>query len=421
MDNHIVKYRWRILALLFFATTINYIDRQIIGVLKPFIAQDLGWTEKGYGYIVSGFQVAYAIGLLVSGRLLDKIGTRIGYSVSVFVWSLAGMAHAAARSVFAFGIARFFLGLGESANFPAAVKTVAEWFPQKERAFATGLFNSGSNVGAIVAPVIITSITMIYGWEWAFIITGSLGFIWILFWLLFYSSPGIMCKESTDENKVFPDYKLIDKTQSTPPLKWKNLITSRPAIAICLSRFVTDWVWWFFLFWTPDYFNKVYGINLSGMILPLIVIYSFAGLGGITGGWLSSYFIRSGKSVDFSRKTTVLICAVSVLPIIGVSQISNIWVVICTISLATAAHQGWASNIFTIVSDIFPQNAVGSVVGLSGFVGAIGGALAASSIGLALEITNGYFFVFLTAGLAYLTAWLILKLMISKIEPITLN
>jgi len=419
MEKQTSKYRWRILTLLFFATTINYIDRQVIGMLKPFIADDLGWTEVGYGYIVTGFQVAYAIGLLVSGRLLDKFGNKIGYSFAVVLWSLAGMAHAAARSVFSFGAARFFLGLGESANFAAAVKTVAEWFPQKERAFATGLFNSGSNVGAIAAPVIVTSITVAYGWEWAFIITGSLGFVWVLFWMLFYQLPDSDTEILTTDVHTISDGN--DEKYPSRPMLWKDILVYKQTIAICLSRFVTDWVWWFFLFWTPAYLNKTYGINLSEMILPLIIIYSVAGVGGIAGGWLSSYFIRAGKSVDYSRKTAVLICAMLVLPIVAVSQISNLWIVVGAISLATAAHQGWASNIFTIVSDIFPGNAVGSVVGLSGFAGAVGGALAASFIGLILEITNDYFFIFLIAGLAYLTAWLILKLMIPKIEPIKIQ
>jgi len=419
MEKNASNYRWQILALLFFATTINYIDRQVIGMLKPFIAGDLGWSEAGYGYIVTGFQVAYAIGLLVSGRLLDKIGTKIGYSVAVVVWSLAGMAHAAARSVFSFGVARFFLGLGESANFPAAVKTVAEWFPQKERAFATGLFNSGSNIGAITAPVIVTSITVAYGWEWAFIITGSLGFIWVLFWLLFYKLPNSDIKDVNTKVNITSEES--EEKQSARPMSWKEIFAYKQTIAICLSRFVTDWVWWFFLFWTPDYLNKVYGVNLSEMILPLIIIYSVAGFGGIGGGWLSGFFIRKGKSIDYSRKTSILICALIVLPIIAISKISNIWIVTGFISFATAAHQGWASNIFTIVSDIFPGNAVGSVIGLSGFAGAVGGALAATFIGFVLEITNDYFYIFLIAGLMYLTAWAILKVLIPEIRPLKIN
>ena len=409
------NYRWGVLVLLFFATTINYIDRQVIGMLKPFIAEELGWGEAGYGYIVTGFQAAYAVGLLLSGRILDKVGTKIGYAVAVTLWSLAGVLHAAARSVFSFGAARFFLGLGESANFPAAVKTVAEWFPPKERALATGLFNSGSNIGAIVAPVIVTSFTIAYGWQWAFITTGALGFIWVLLWVLFYRVP---CGSNFLPVNTADIYKKEKQTNTVP---WKTLFRYKQTIAISLSRFVTDWVWWFFLFWTPDYLNKRYGVNLTEMILPLIIIYSVAGVGGIGGGWLSGFFIRKGKTIDYSRKTTVLICGLIVLPIIAASEINNIWVVTGIISLATAAHQGWASNIFTIVSDIYPGNTVATMTGLSGFAGAVGGALAATFVGFVLEITNDYFFIFLIAGSMYLLAWAILKVLIPEIKPLEID
>ena len=415
MDNHTGNYRWRILVLIFFATTINYIDRQAIGMLKPFIARDLGWTEAGYGYIVTAFQISYAVGLLFAGRILDKIGTKTGYTIAIATWSFAGMAHAAARSVFSFGIARFFLGLGESANFPAAVKSVAEWFPKKERALATGLFNSGSSIGAITAPVIVTSITMFYGWQWAFLITGASGFIWIIFWLVFYKIPQTHSKLSRAE------YIYIHSDQdpvNEKPILWRKIIYYKQTMAICLARFVTDWVWWFFLFWGPAFLNKTFGINLEEIVLPVIIIYSVAGIGGIAMGWLSSYLIKSGKSIDYSRKTSILLCAIIVLPIIAVPKINNLWIVTGLISLATAAHQGWASNIFTVVSDIFPKKAVATVVGLSGFTGAIGGALAASLVGLVLEFTNSYFMILSIAGFSYLTAWLILKIMIPKIEPI---
>jgi MFS transporter, ACS family, hexuronate transporter len=415
MDKSIGNYRWRILVLIFFATTINYIDRQVIGMLKPFIAEDLGWTESGYGYIVTAFQVAYAIGLLLAGRILDKIGTKRGYSIAIAVWSFAGMAHAAARSVFSFGVARFFLGLGESANFPAAIKSVAEWFPKKERALATGLFNSGSSIGAITAPVIVTSITMLYGWQWAFIITGFSGFVWIILWMIFYRIPQTHSKLSKTELAY------INSDQddaSEEPILWRKIITYKQTLAICLGRFVTDWVWWFFLFWGPAFLNKTFGINLKEIVLPLIIIYSVSGIGGIAIGWVSSYFIKSGRSIDYARKTSILICALIVLPIIAAPKINNLWIVTGLISLATAAHQGWASNIFTIVSDIFPKKVVATVVGLSGFAGAVGGALAASLVGLVLEYTNSYFIILSIAGFSYLIAWMILKYMIPKIELI---
>lgn len=416
MRSRIGNYRWRILTLLFFATTINYIDRQIIGILKPFIAGDLGWGEADYGYIVTAFQVAYAIGLITTGRFLDKFGTRIGYFWAIVVWSIAGMAHAATRGVVSFAAARFVLGLGESANFPAAVKSVAEWFPKKERAFATGLFNSGSTIGAIIAPVIVTWITLSLGWKWAFIITGSLGFIWIFFWLALYKVPEKHPKISNEElNYINQDNK---DTRPGNKIRWIQLLRHKQTIGICATRFISDWVWWFFLFWIPDYLSKSHGINLSEVVLPLIVIYAVSSVGGIGGGWLSSKFIRSGKSIDFARKNAILICALVVLPVMLISRTHSLWVAVGLISLAAAGHQGWASNIFTIISDIYPKNAIGTMVGLSGFVGSIGGALAASFVGLILEGTGSYFLIFLVASSVYMANWIILKLSIKEIKPI---
>lgn len=408
------SYRWRIMVLLFFATTINYIDRQVIGLLKPYIAEDLGWSESDYGYIVAAFQAAYAIGLLLTGRMLDRIGTRLGYTIAIFVWSLVGMAHAAARSAFSFGVARFFLGLGQSANFPAAVKSVAEWFPKKERALATGLFNSGSNIGAITAPIIVAAITLAYGWQWAFIITGALGFVWILFWLISYRLPENHPKLSREE---FEHIHCDQEDVPVKPMKWKDLFTYRETIAICLTRFVTDWVWWFYLFWTPDFLNNRFGVDIKLMVLPLIIIYSISGAGGIAGGWLSSFFIKRGKSIDYARKTTIFICAFLVIPVVFASMIPSIWVVTGIIALAAAGHAAFASNIFTVVSDIFPRKAVATVVGMSGFAGAIGGTLAASFVGLLLQFTGSYLLVFLIAGSMYFLAWGFLKLMIPVIQP----
>lgn len=411
------KIRWRIVALLFFATTINYIDRQVIGILKPFIAEDLGWSEADYGYIVTAFQIAYAIGLLVTGKFLDKFGTRIGYIIAIVVWSIAGIFHAAARGVVGFSIARFFLGMGEAANFPAAVKTVAEWFPKNERAIATGWFNSGSNIGAIVAPIIVSGITIGMGWEWAFIITGSLGFIWIFFWWFSYHEPKNHPKISKEEF----EYIHSDIDDSHISIKWIDLFKYKQTVAICLSRFITDWVWWFFLFWAPDFLYRKHGVNIKEVILPLIVIYTAASFGGVIGGWISSRLINRGKSVDYARKTAILICALCVVPLVFLSSVQSLWAAVGIIALAAAAHQGWASNIFTVVSDIYPKKTVGSMVGISGFSGAVGGALAASSIGVVLESTGSYILIFLCAGLAYLGAWIILKLMIPKIKLIEIK
>jgi len=410
------NYRWRIVVLLFFATTINYIDRQVIGILKPFIADDLGWTEADYGYIVTAFQVAYAIGLISMGRFLDKFGTRTGYLWAIIVWSIAGMMHAAARGVISFAAARFALGIGESANFPAAVKSTAEWFPKKERAFATGLFNSGSTVGAITAPIIVSAVTLAFGWQLAFIITGGLGFIWVIFWLAYYHVPEKHPKISKEE----VEYITQDDEFSGAgiKLKWIDLFRYKQTLAICSTRFISDWVWWFFLFWIPDFLNKVHGINIKEVVLPLVVIYAVSSIGGIGGGWISSKFIQMGKSIDFARKTTILICALIILPVMLVSQIQNLWMAVALISLAAAGHQGWAANIFTIVSDIYPKNAVGSMTGLSGFTGAVGGALSATFVGLLLDTTGSYFLIFLIAALVYLANWMILKFSIREIKSI---
>lgn len=413
------NYRWRILTLLFFATTINYIDRQVIGLLKPYIAGDLGWSEADYGYIVTAFQIAYAIGLVTTGRFLDKFGTRIGYLWAITIWSVAGMAHSIARSVFGFAAARFALGVGEAANFPAAVKTVAEWFPIKERAFAAGLFNSGSTIGAIIAPIIVSGITIAFGWQWAFIITGALGFVWVAFWLAFYYSPEKHPKLSKEE------FRYINQDKEAPSsgngMRWIELFKYPQTIAICSTRFISDWVWWFFLFWVPDFLSKTHGINIKEVVLPLILIYAVSSVGGIGGGWLSSKFIKKGKSVDFARKTTILICAWIILPVVLVSQVQNLWVAVMLIAFAAAGHQGWASNIFTIVSDIYPKNAVGSMMGLSGFAGAVGGALSASIVGNILDTGNSYFLIFAVASVIYLVNWGILKLFVKKIEPLQIS
>jgi len=417
------NFRWTIVLLLFFATAINYIDRQIIGILKPFIATDLNWSEEDYGYIITAFQISYAIGLLLTGPFLDKLGTRIGYLGAVAVWSIAGIAHAAASSVLGFAFFRSILGLSEAASFPAAVKSVAEWFPKRERALATGLFNSGSTVGAIIAPIIVTSVTLLLNWKWAFIITGLLGFLWILLWLLVYRSPSEHPKLSTEELQYInqDDETEKDLAPEQPSIKWKQLLRFRSTYAICITRFISDWVWWFFLFWIPDYLSKLMHLDMKELVLPLIIIYAVSSVGGISGGWLSSFFIKSGVFVDRARKITILICAISVLPIMALSVTTNIWIIIFLLSLAAAGHQGWAANIFTVISDIYPKTAVASMMGLSGFFGAIGGALSASFVGLLLETTHSYTVIFLIASLMYVINWIIIKVMIPTIAPISLD
>lgn len=412
------KIRWSIVALLFFATTINYIDRQVIGLLKPYIQNDLHWNEADYGYIVTAFQISYAIGLLISGRLLDKFGTRTGYTLAIIVWSAGAVLHAMARSVLGFGLVRAVLGLGEAANYPAAVKTIAEWFPSKDRALATGIFNSGATIGAITAPIIVTVITLNLGWKWAFIITGLLGLVWIAFWLAIYQPPEKHKKVTQAELS----YILSDNvSDANGKISWRALLQYRQTYAICLSRFFTDWVWWFFLFWAPDFLHKTQNIDIKTAVLPLIIIYAMASIGGIFGGALSSAFLKAGRTVDFSRKTAVLICALLILPLVFATQVQSLWIVVILIGLAGAAHQGWASNIFTIVSDVFPKHAVGTMVGLSGFAGAIGGALGASFVGMVLELSGSYMLIFLIASSMYLLAWLLLKWGVPHIEQINIK
>ena len=407
--------RWTVVALIFFATTVNYIDRQVIGLLKPYIQEDLGWTEADYGYIVTAFQVAYGIGMLLGGRMLDRLGSKLGYSIAIIVWSLGAMFHAAVKSVTGFGAARAVLGLGEAGNFPAAVKVIAEWFPKRDRAFATGVFNSGTTIGAIIAPIIVTAITLEWGWRWAFIITGLLGFVWVIAWWLIYKAPHKNKKVNAAELAYIQEEEKQEETETDAPtagITWRELFRHRQTYAILFSRFVTDWVWWFFLFWTPDFLNKTQGVDLKATVLPLIIIYTMSSIGGIYGGHVSSQFIRLGRSVDFARKTTILLFALLVLPLNAIPYIENMWIVVLIIGLATSTHQAWASNIFTIVSDVYPKQVVGSMTGISSVGGAVGGALASSFVGLILEWTGSYATIFMIASTMYILAWLILKIFV---------
>lgn len=417
MSVKIGTYRWRIVVLLFFATTINYIDRQVLGILAPQLQALFGWSEADYGYIIMAFQAAYAIGLLSTGALLDKIGTRLGFIISVSLLSLAGMFHAAVSSVAAFATARFALGIGASANFPAAIKTIAEWFPKKERALATGIFNAGSNVGAILTPLIIPLVAVKFGWQWAFISAGALGFVWLVFWMVTYKKPEESKKLSAGELKfILQD----EKEPETKKLPWKSIITYKQTWGICLARFLTDPIWWFFLFWLPKYLNSTYNIDLLHIGLPLIVVYVISIVGSVFGGWFSSFLIKRGKNTVSARKFTIFLMALLVVPIFFTSQVSNVWLAVMFVSMATFAHQGYAANIFTIVSDIYPKNAVGSVTGLAGFAGAIGGVLFSGGVGLILEITGSYYVIFGIASIAYLLCWLSLYVFVPNNKKIEL-
>ena len=411
------RCRWSICALLFFAATINYMDRQVIGILKPSLQTEIGWTEIEYSWIVFSFQTAYAIGLLVVGRLIDWLGTRKGFSIAIVAWSLAAMGHALARSVIGFSVARFLLGLGESGNFPASIKTVAEWFPKKERAFATGIFNAGTNVGALVTPLVVPVITLAWGWRWAFILTGAVGFIWLIFWLALYHRPEQHPKLSSAELAHIRS----DPPESTAKVSWASLLPHRQTWAFAIGKFMTDPIWWVYLFWLPDFLNKRHGLSLKDFGLPLVVIYVIADMGSISGGWLSSTLIKRGWTINAGRKTAMLVCALCVVPIVFASQASNLWVAVSLIGLAAAAHQGWSANIFTIASDTFPRRAVGSVVGIGGMAGAVGGMLLSLLVGAVLEKTGNYLPVFIIAGSAYLLALAVIHLLAPRLEPVNLD
>jgi ACS family hexuronate transporter-like MFS transporter len=410
-------YRWTICALLFFATTINYIDRQILGILAPDLQRIIGWNAIEYGYIVTAFQAAYGFGLLVFGWFVDRFGTKTGYAVSIVGWSIAAIAHALARTPFGFGLARGGLGLSESGNFPAAIKAVAEWFPKKERALATGIFNSGANIGAVAAPAVVPWITVTYGWQAAFIATGAIGFIWLVFWLSMYERPERKKKLLRAEL----DYILSDPPE--PPsekVPWLRLLRHRQTWAFVIGKGMTDPIWWFYLYWLPLFLNKNYGLTLTNLGLPLIVIYTMTSVGSIGGGWLSSRFIERGMPVNRSRKLVMLICALCVVPVIMASQASNLWMAVVLIGLAAAAHQGWSANLFTTVSDMFPKKAVGSVVGLGGMAGSVGGMIFSTSAGYILEWTGSYLSLFLISGSAYLIALGLMELLVARAKPVEL-
>ncbi|QEC42598.1 MFS transporter [Pseudobacter ginsenosidimutans] len=402
------KYRWKIVALLFFATTINYIDRQILGVLAPLLQENMNWSESAYGWIVAGFQAAYAIGLLVSGALLDRFGVKWGYTIAVAIWSLACMLHAAAGTLFLFVIMRFLLGLGESANFPAAVKTVATWFPKKERALATGIFNSGSNIAAIITPLAIPWIALQAGWQWAFIISGMLGILWLICWRKWYHAPQDHPKISEAER----DWIEQDGPEPMDKLPWKQLVLRRQTLGFAVSLFLTAPVWWFFLYWLPKFLHSEHQLSITGMAWPLVIVYLISDAGALAGGWFSSRMVSKGAIPVTARIYTILLLSLLVIPVMIVPFIQQLGWVIALIALATFAHQGYASNIFTLVSDIFPKNATGAVTGIAMFSGAIGGMIFSSITGLVLERTGDYTPIFIFCGCAYLLSWAILAVMV---------
>jgi MFS transporter, ACS family, hexuronate transporter len=406
-------FRWVICALLLFGTTKNYMDRQVLGILKGPLQHDLGWNEIDFGNLILAFQAFYAVGMVVVGRVMDRLGTRLGYALSMVFWSLASMGHALCSSFTSYIVARSALGFGEAGVFPASIKTVAEWFPKRERALATGIFNAGANLGAIVTPFLVSAITARWGWRWAFVITGASGFVWLVFWLLLYRRP----EEHSRVSKAELDYIRSDPQAPIVNIKWARLIPHRQTWAFVVGKFMTDPIWWFYLFWIPDFLQRRHGLALMGIRLPIVVIYVIADVGSVAGGWFSSRLIHRGWSVNLARKSALLICAVCVVPIVFAYNMESMWGAVLLIGLAAAAHQGFSANLFTLTSDTFPAQAVGSVVGMGGMAGAIGGMLIATIVGHTLQWTGSYMIPFLMAGSSYLLALAAIQLLMPRLEP----
>jgi len=426
----IKNYRWIIVTLLFFATTINYLDRQIIGLLKPVLEKEFNWTETDFAHIVMAFTASYAIGLISIGWIIDKIGTKLGYTITIIFWSIAGMLHAFAKSAFGFGVARVGLGLGEAGNYPAAMKTVAEWFPDKERAMATGIFNMGTSVGVVVALLIVPYILQSYGWQEVFLITGALGFVWLIFWWRFYAVPSQQ-KRLTEE-----EYALIingqdeekDLAQQIKPIKWAKLFSFPQTWAYITGKGLIDPIYWFFLFWLPSYFSSAFSLDLKKPSLQLMIIYAATTVGSFGGGYFSSWLIKKGWPVLKARKTALLIFATMEVSIILAQFATSAWMAVLLISIAVAVHQAWATNIFTTASDMFPKEAVSSVVGIGGMAGALGGILFPIVVGNLLDsyktagnITAGYNLLFTICGFTYLVAWGIIHMLTRKVEKVKLS
>jgi len=417
MPQKVGRYRWTICGLLFFATTINYLDRNILGILAPTLQKEIGWTPIEYGYIGTTFQAAYAIGLVVFGWFVDKYGTKIGYAISITGWSIAAMAHALASTVFGFGVARFFLGLSESGNFPSAIKATAEWFPKKERALATGIFNSGANIGAVVASAVVPWLTVTFGWQYAFVATGATGFVWLILWIAFYEKPEAAKRVSREEMA----YILSDSPEPvSEKVPWLQLLNYRQTWAFVVGKFLTDPIWWFYLYWLGLYLNNNFGVTLTHLGLPLIVIYTMTSIGSIGGGYLSGAMIKRGMAINRARRITMLIFALLVVPVVTAANISNMWLAVGIIGLATAAHQGWSANIFTTASDMFPKKVVGSVVGLGSFAGSLGGMIFLTSAGYIVQATGSYMILFIICGSVYLLALGLMTLLTNNIKPVNL-
>jgi ACS family hexuronate transporter-like MFS transporter len=408
-------YRWTIVALLFIATTINYVDRQVLGILAPTLQRDLGWSETDYGDIVSWFSLVYALGFLGVGRVIDRVGVKRGLGAAIIAWSAAAMAHALARSAAGFSVARAALGLSESAIFPAALKTIAEWFPRRERALAAGIVNAATNTGAVVAPLVVPAITLRWGWQWAFILTGAIGLLWLVLWIPLYQDPAAHPRVSEAELAHIRSDGPDAKEAAVP---WVRLLGYRQTWAFAIGKLFADPVWFFYLYWLPKFLDSRYGVKLAGLALPLIVVYLIADVGSVAGGWLSSRLLARGWSVNAARKTAMLLMACIIVPTAFVTHAPNQWAAVLIVAVAAAAHQGWMANVFTLPSDMFPRSAVGSVVGIGAFAGAMGSVVFQRSIGRILD-ANGqqYGPIFIVCGMAYVVGWLIIHLLVPRLEP----
>lgn len=429
------KYRWTICALVFFATTINYLDRQVISLVKEDLDKEFGWTNTDYANITVAFQLAYALAMFGVGRIIDKLGTKMGYALSLIMWSLAAIGHALVRSTAGFFVARAALGITESGNFPAAIKATAEWFPKKERALATGIFNSGSNIGAIIAPLTVPFIALHYGWRTAFVITGAVGLLWLVFWFLLYEVPKKHKRLSKEEfdyihSDVDAAVSIEVAQQANQKVSWSKLLNFKQTWAFVLGKFLTDGIWWFYLFWLPDFLNEQYHLTKTDIALPIAIVYTIAAFGSIFGGWLPMHFIKNGQPVFTARKKSMLIYAFCALPVVSAQFLGgyNMWLAIFIIGFAAAAHQAWSANIFTTVSDMFPKGTVASVTGIGGMAGGLGGMLVSKAAGYLFDhykllghIETGYMVMFLICGVAYLTGWWIMHLLVPKMKPVVLS
>jgi len=448
------KYRWTICALLFVATTINYLDRQVLSLLAPKLSEEFHWTETDYANITAVFQFIYALSMLFAGRIIDKLGTKWGYGIAIVIWSLGAILHAesvpvgeavsgflkafgiiAVPSVVGFMVSRAVLGFGEAGNFPAAIKATAEYFPKKERAFATGIFNSGANVGAILAPISVPIIASIWGWGMAFILVGAAGFIWLFFWFIFYDKPNKQKWLSAEELNYINSDKEDALSAAEPKheeaavkISWFKLLSYRQTWAFVFGKFMTDGVWWFFLFWLPKYLNAQYGMDSTEIQLPLAILYTMTMFGSIGGGWFPIYYINKGYSPYDGRMRAMLTISLFPLIVLLAQPLGGIsfWIPVILIGIGASAHQAWSANIFTTVSDMFPKKAIGSIIGIGGMAGGIGGVIITKTGGALFDhykalghIETGYTIMFAFCGLAYIIAWSVMKALVPKYQPIT--